>query len=196
MTPPSACAAIRAASCTPRPAKSFPLSNASASCTPMRISGANPSRRRSAKLRWIAIVHSTASAGASNTAKNPSPPPRCLTSEPLCAPGGRGSSGRAIASTADHSLVAHRRDELRRVDDVGEHEGAPNLTTDRGVADSIPEALGRFDVTRRTQVTEHRQGRVELDHRNLPVAGAHRELPRAAAAFARPRRARPRRATS
>ena len=73
-------------------------------------------------------------------------------------------------------LVAHLRDELGRVDDVGEHERAANLAADRRVAEPIAQSLRGLDVARRAEVAEHGERGVELDDRDLAVAGAHRRL--------------------
>ena len=66
-------------------------------------------------------------------------------------------------------FVAPLRDESGGVDDVGEHEGALNGSSDRGGAEPVAKALGRVEVTSGAEVLERGDRGVDLDDRDLTV---------------------------
>ena len=125
----------------------------------MRTSGARGSCSSSA--RWTAAAASTAAAGVWNAAKYPSPV--CL----MTSPPAPSISSRSVRSCHVEELapllLAEDLDELRRVDDVGEHERAPG----RGLAEELGRALR---VQHRPEALERRPGDGELLARAVLVA--------------------------
>ena len=66
-------------------------------------------------------------------------------------------------------FVASLRNESRGVDDVGEHEGAPNRPSDRGGAEPVTKALSLVEVANGAEVLERGDRGVDLDDRDLTV---------------------------
>ena len=73
-------------------------------------------------------------------------------------------------------FVAPLRHESGGVDDVGEHEGAPNRPSDRGGAEPVAKALSRVEVGSGTEVLERRDRGVDLDGRDLTIVEAQRRF--------------------
>ena len=128
---------MRAASWTPLPWKSPPTWVASEAWSPMRTGGAKPCVERcSASRRWIAIAAATARSGESKLTKKPSPVVEI--SSPRWA---ANTSRRAVLcqrSSVVPRLVAERLDEVRRADDVGEHERLHDASRRTRLAAQLP----------------------------------------------------------
>ena len=104
-----------------RPRKFSPTWLASAACIPMRIGGAKPAFWRcSASRRWIATAAATACSGESKPTKKPSPVVEI--SLPWCAVNTSRSVVSCQRSSVSHASSPSDLDEVRRADDVGEHE--------------------------------------------------------------------------
>ena len=115
---------------------------ASAEWRPIRTEMAKPLPSRcSASARWIERAQSIPCRAESNATKNPSPVE--LTISPHSSRPDRGACRRASAGAAPRRSLPSSLGEVRRPDDVGEHERLARLDRDRRVAPRPPAARVR-----------------------------------------------------